>query len=69
MNEKTITKTTEDWRDIAKGLQAMQTIYVVDIQENGISKQEDAPYIAIASNFIKELTIECLDERGGGNPL
>ena len=62
MNEKTITKTQEDWKDIAKGLQAIQSIYMADIQENGIPNQEDAPYIAIASKFIKELTNECLGD-------
>lgn len=59
MKEKSITKPTDEWSDIAQGLQIILSKYVIDTAENG-QNPKDAPYVANASSFIMELTNDCL---------
>jgi hypothetical protein len=62
--EKSITKSKEEWSDIAQGLQIILNGYVLDTSENG-QNPKDAPYVANASHFIMELTNDCLKGNSG----
>lgn len=54
-----IVKTIEEWRERAKGLQKFLSLYVIDIQENGLQECNDSS-ISTTTKFIKDLTVDLL---------
>ena len=58
--QKDISKPENEWKDIVKGLQVILAHYITDINENGISNNDDNIYVSIATKFITELTNELI---------
>lgn len=58
-NIKLIEKPVDEWKEIAKGLQKILAVYIIDVQENESSENKDVS-ISTAAKFIKDLTVDLL---------
>ncbi len=57
-NTKLIEKTQDEWKEIAKGLLKILSVYIADVQENGLNDCDTS--ISVASKFIKDLSVDLL---------